>query len=107
MRKKSAEDYLDKLLNSVNDEKARKDKFKDTAKMLQDARNIFETQGSKLVFEEPEEEPVFEEKKSAQEDFLDALLSGAKDTEFGMNRRRADANPMYSPNVEKHPLRGL
>lgn len=101
MRKKSAEDYLDKLLNSVNDEKARKDKFKDTAKMLQDARNIFETQGSKLVFEEPEEEPVFEEKKSAQEDFLDALLSGAKDTEFGMNRRRADANPMYSRRVSK------
>lgn len=101
MKKKSAEDYLDKLLNSVNDQKARKDKFKDTAKMLQDARNIFETQGSKLIFEEPEEEPVYEEKKSAQEDFLDALLSGAKDTEFGMNRRRPDANPMYSRRVSK------
>ena len=101
MKKKSAEDYLDKLLNSVNDQKARKDKFKDTAKMLQDARNIFETQGSKLIFEEPEEEPVYEEKKSEQEDFLDALLSGAKDTEFGMNRRRPDTNPMYSRRVSK------
>ena len=37
MKKKSAEDYLDKLLNSVNDERARKDKFKETAKMIEDA----------------------------------------------------------------------
>lgn len=101
MRKKSAEDYLDKLLNSVNDERERKDKFKETAKMIEDARSIFETQGSKLIFEEPEEEPPYEEKKSAQEDFLDALLSGAKDTEFGMNRKRPDTNPMYSRRVSK------
>ena len=100
MRKKSAEDYLDKLLNSVNDERARKDKFKETAKMIEDARNIFETQGSRLVFEEPEE-VVYEEKRSEQEDFLDALLSGAQDTEFGMNRRRPDTNPMYSRRVSK------
>ena len=34
MKKKSAEDYLDKLLNSVNDEKVKKEKFKETAKIL-------------------------------------------------------------------------
>jgi len=37
MKKKSAEDYLDKLLNSVNDEKEKKEKFKETAKMVEDA----------------------------------------------------------------------
>ena len=102
MRKKSAEDYLDKLLNSVNDEKVKKEKFKETAKMLEDAMQFWE-EGGDMDFEDAEytayEEPV--EKKSGQEDFLDSLLSGAKNTEFGMNKRRPETNPMYSRRVSR------
>lgn len=102
MRKKSAEDYLDKLLNSVNDEKVKKEKFRETAKMLEDAMQFWE-EGGDMDFEDAEykayEEKV--EKKSGQEDFLDSLLSGAKDTEFGMNRRKPETNPMYSRRVSR------
>ena len=102
MRKKSAEDYLDKLLNSVNDEKVKKEKFKETAKMLEDAMQFWE-EGGDMDFEDAEykayEETV--EKKSGQEDFLDSLLSGAKNTEFGMNKRKPDTNPMYSRRVSR------
>ena len=111
MRKKSAEDYLDKLLNSVNDEKVKKEKFRETAKMLEDAMSFWEKEGAYLDFEdasymqnsvtETSEPAVKPEKKSGQEDFLDALLSGAKNTEFGMNKRKPDTNPMYSRRVSK------
>ena len=43
MKKKSAEDYLDKLLNSVNSENDKKDKFKETAKMLEDAMTFWDS----------------------------------------------------------------
>ena len=102
MRKKSAEDYLDKLLNSVNDEKVKKEKFKETAKMLEDAMQFWE-EGGDMDFEDAEYKEYEEtiEKKSGQEDFLDSLLSGAKDTEFGMNKRKPDTNPMYSRRVSR------
>lgn len=103
MKKKSAEDYLDKLLNSVNDEKIKKEKFKETAKMLEDAMHFWEEEGADMDFEEAsyKETPVKEEKKSEQEDLLDALLSGAQNTEFGMNKRKVNPNPMYSRRVSK------
>ena len=103
MKKKSAEDYLDKLLNSVNDEKVKKEKFKETAKVLEDAMHFWEEEGADYDFEEASymQTTVQEEKKSGQEDFLDALLSGAKNTEFGMNKRKPDTNPMYSRRVSK------
>lgn len=103
MKKKSAEDYLDKLLNSVNDEKMKKEKFKETAKMLEDAMHFWEEGGEDMDFEEASymQTPVKEEKKSEQEDFLDALLNGAKNTEFGMNKKRVNPNPMYSRRVSK------
>ena len=102
MRKKSAEDYLDKLLNSVNDEKVKKEKFKETAKMLEDAMQFWE-EGGDMDFEDAayKEYEEMTEKKSGQEDFLDSLLSGAKDTEFGMNKRKPDTNPMYSRRVSR------
>lgn len=103
MKKKSAEDYLDKLLNSVNDEKEKKEKFKETAKMLEDAMSFWDSDIPDSELEEAEYEQLVakESKKSEREDFLDALLSGAKDTEFGMNRRKPDTNPMYSRRVSK------
>ena len=103
MKKKSAEDYLDKLLNSVNDEKEKKEKFKETAKMLEDAMSFWDADIPDSELEEAEYEQLIakENKKSEREDFLDALLSGAKDTEFGMNRRKPDTNPMYSRRVSK------
>ena len=111
MKKKSAEDYLDKLLNSVNDEKVKKEKFRETAKMLEDAMSFWEKEGAYLNFEDASymqatsQKPVQNasqgEKKSGQEDFLDALLSGAQNTEFGMNKRKPDNNPMYSRRVSK------
>ncbi|MBQ8518340.1 MAG: hypothetical protein IJ455_01885 [Agathobacter sp.] len=103
MGKMPAEDYLDKLLNSVNDEKARKEKFKETAKMLDDAMSFWESKGTYLDFEElPErQQAVREERKSEQENILDALLSSAQNTEFGMNKRKPDSNPMYSRRVSK------
>ena len=102
MRKKSAEDYLDKLLNSVNDEKVKKEKFKETAKMLEDAMQFWE-EGGDMEFEDAAYKEYEEttEKKSGQEDFLDSLLSGAKNTEFGMNKRKPDTNPMYSRRVSR------
>ena len=103
MGKMPAEDYLDKLLNSVNDEKARKEKFKETAKMLDDAMSFWESKGTYLDFEElpSRQQAVREERKSEQENILDALLSNAQNTEFGMNKRKPDANPMYSRRVSK------
>jgi len=103
MKKKSAEDYLDKLLNSVNDEKEKKEKFKETAKMVEDAMTFWDTDFADSELEEAEYEQLVakENKKSEREDFLDALLSGAKDTEFGMNKRKPDTNPMYSRRVSK------
>lgn len=103
MKKKSAEDYLDKLLNSVNDEKEKKEKFKETAKMLEDAMSFWDSDIPDSELEEAEYEQLVakENKKSEREDFLDSLLSGAKDTEFGMNRRKPDNNPMYSRRVSK------
>jgi len=103
MGKKSAEDYLDKLLNSVNDEKTKKEKFKETAKMLEDAVHFWEDEDAADDFEEASYMPAIEpeEKKSESEDILDALLSGAKDTKFGMNKRKPDNNPMYSRRVSR------
>lgn len=103
MRKKSAEDYLDKLLNSVNDEKVKKEKFKETAKMLEDAVHFWEDERAAKDFEDASYMPnvVKEEKRSESEDFLDALLSGAQNTEFGMNKKKPDTNPMYSRRVSK------
>ena len=103
MKKKSAEDYLDKLLNSVNDEKEKKEKFKETAKMLEDAMSFWDADIPDSELEEAEYEQLIakENKKSEREDLLDALLSSAKDTEFGMNRRKPDTNPMYSRRVSK------
>lgn len=103
MKKKSAEDYLDKLLNSVNDEKIKKEKFKETAKMLEDAMHFWEEVGEDDEYEEASyaQASVKEEKKSEQEDFLDSLLNGAKNTEFGMNKRKVNPNPMYSRRVSK------
>ena len=103
MKKKSAEDYLDKLLNSVNDEKVKKEKFKEPAKMVEDAMSFWDGNFQDAELEEAEYEQLVtkESKKSEREDFLDALLSGAKDTEFGMNRRKPDTNPMYSRRVSK------
>ena len=103
MRKKSAEDYLDKLLNSVNDEKVKKEKFKETAKMLEDAVLFWEDERAAQDFEDASYMPntVKEEKRSESEDFLDSLLSGAQNTEFGMNRKKPDTNPMYSRRVSK------
>ena len=103
MKKKSAEDYLDKLLNSVNDEKEKKEKFKETAKLVEDAMTFWDTDFADSELEEAEYEQLVakENKKSEREDFLDALLSGAKNTEFGMNKRKPDTNPMYSRRVSK------
>lgn len=103
MKKKSAEDYLDKLLNSMNDEKVKKEKFKETAKMVEDAMSFWDTDFADSELEEAEYEQLVakENKKSEREDFLDALLSGAKNTEFGMNKRKPDTNPMYSRRVSK------
>lgn len=103
MGKKSAEDYLDKLLNSVNDEKMKKEKFKETAKMLEDAVHFLEEDGDDLNFEEASYMAMTEkeEKKSEQEEFLDSLLNGAKNTKFGMNKRTVGSNPMYSRRVSK------
>ncbi len=107
MGKKSAEDYLDKLLNSVNDEKTKKEKFKETAKMLEDAVHFWEDESAAEDFEEASYMPATqpEEKKSGQEDVLDALLSGASNTEFGMNKKRPEPNPsassMYSRRVSR------
>ena len=105
MKKKSAEDYLDKLLNSVNDEKVKKEQFRETAKMLEDAMNFWEESddADDSEYEDAEykahEEKV--QKKSGSEDFLDSLLSGAKNTEFGMNQRKPEVNPMYSRRVSR------
>lgn len=103
MNKQSAEGYLDKLLNSVNDEKVKKDKFKETAKILEDAMNFWENDADDSDFEEAEYKQEFpgKGKASGQEDFLDSLLSGKKNTIFGMNRRRTDTNPMYSKRVSR------
>ena len=103
MRKKSAEDYLDKLLNSVNDEKVKKEKFKETAKMLEDAVHFWEDERAAQDFEDAAYMPtmVKEEKHSESEDFLDALLSSAQNTEFGMNKKKPETNPMYSRRVSK------
>ena len=103
MKKKSAEDYLDKLLNSVNDEKVKKEKFKETAKMLEDAMLFWEDGGADMDFEEASymQAELKTEKKSEQEDFLDSLLMGAQNTEFGMNKKQPNANPMYSRRVSK------
>ena len=107
MGKKSAEDYLDKLLNSVNDEKTKKEKFKETAKMLEDAVHFWEDESAAEDFEEASYMPAVEpeEKKSGQEDILDALLSGASNTEFGMNKKRPEPipgpNSMYSRRVSR------
>ncbi len=102
MKKKSAEDYLDKLLNSVNDEKVKKEKFKETAKMLEDAMSFWEKDGAYLDFEEVENKAAVNgEKRSEQEDFLDALLSGAQNTEFGMNKKKDNPNSMYSRRVSR------
>ena len=49
MGKKSAEDYLDKLLNSVNDEKTKKEKFSDYS------FDYFDTVTTIIGFEESEE----------------------------------------------------
>lgn len=103
MKKKSAEDYLDKLLNSVNDEKVKKEKFKETAKMLEDAVHFWEDERAAQDFEDAVYMPnvVKEEKRSESEDLLDALLSGAQNTEFGMNKKKPEVNPMYSRRVSK------
>lgn len=104
MKKKSAEDYLDKLLNSVNDEKVKKEKFKETAKMLEDAVHFWEDERAAMDFEDASYMPtnvVKEDKHSESEDFLDALLSSAQNTEFGMNKKKPDTNPMYSRRVSK------
>lgn len=103
MRKELAEDYLDKLLNSVNDEKMKKEKFKETVKMLEDAVHFWEDERAALDFEEASyiQTPRKEEKRSEREDFLDALLSGAQNTEFGMNKKRPNQTPMYSRRVSK------
>ena len=118
MKKKSAEDYLDNLLNSVNDEKERREKYKETARMLEDAMNTWETDGVDDAYNSvssehsvmnqeatlskyAKSEKKVKKKKSASENELDDLLSSAKNTEFGMNKRRVDANPMYSRRVSK------
>lgn len=103
MGKKSAEDYLDKLLNSVNDEKTKKEKFKETAKMLEDAVHFWEDESAAEDFEEASYMPALdpEEKKSESENVLDALLSGAQDTKFGMNKKKPEDNPMYSRRVSR------
>lgn len=103
MGKKSAEDYLDKLLNSVNDEKTKKEKFKETAKMLEDAVQFWEDESAAEDFEEASYMPATppEDQKSDSEDVLDALLSGTKNTQFGMNKKRPDTNPMYSRRVSR------
>ena len=103
MGKKSAEDYLDKLLNSVNDEKAKKDKFKQTAKMLEDAMSFWDADipNSELESAEYDQMVADEGNHSGQEDLLDALLSNAKETEAAINKQRADENAMYSRRVSK------
>ncbi|MBQ3558510.1 MAG: hypothetical protein IJA07_03220 [Agathobacter sp.] len=103
MGKKPAEDYLDKLLNSVNDEKVRKEKFKETAKILNDAMSFWDLDEGDLDFQDVSQmQPVQKAPvKSQQEDILDALLSSAQNTEFGMNKRKPDTSPMYSRRVSK------
>jgi len=103
MGKMPAEAYLDKLLNSVNDEKVRKDKFKETAKMLNDAMSFWDLKEDDLNFQDVSHMPPVPKPatRSQQEDILDALLSSAQNTEFGMNKRKPDTNPMYSRRVSK------
>ncbi len=102
MGKMPAEAYLDKLLSSVDDQ-FRREKFKDTARTLEDAANFWEGEDAEQDFKEliNKDKAEKEEKKSEQEDFLDSLLSGAKNTEFGMNKRKPDLNPMYSRRVSR------
>ena len=73
--------------------------------MLEDAMNFWEeSDGTDDSEYEDAEYKAHEEKvqkKSGSEDFLDSLLSGAKDTEFGMNQRKPEVNPMYSRRVSR------
>lgn len=102
MGKLPAEDYLDKLLNSVNDEKIKKEKFKDTVKVFEDANTFWDSEEDLFSFDGTKEKTVVkEEQKSEQENLLDALLSGAQNTEFGMNRRKLDERPMFSRRVSR------
>ena len=102
MGKMPAEAYLDKLLGSVN-EQLKKDKFKDTARTIEDAANFWEGEDAEADFKEliNKDKEEKEEKKSEREEILDALLSGAQNTEFGMNKRKPDDNPMYSRRVSR------
>lgn len=102
MGKMPAEAYLDKLLGSVN-EQLRREKFKDTARTLEDAANFWEGEDAEQDFKEliNKDKEKKEEKKSEKEELLDALLSGAQNTEFGMNKRKPDDNPMYSRRVSR------
>lgn len=97
-----AEAYLDKLLGSVN-EQLRREKFKDTARTLEDAANFWEGEDAEQDFKElvNKDKEEKEEKKSESEELLDALLSGAQNTEFGMNKPKPDLNPMYSRRVSR------
>ena len=102
MGKMPAEAYLDKLLGSVN-EQLRREKFKDTARTLEDAANFWEGEDAEQDFKEliKKDKEQKEEKKSESEELLDALLSGAQNTEFGMNKRKPEENPMYSRRVSR------
>lgn len=102
MGKMPAEAYLDKLLGSVN-EQLRREKFKDTARTLEDAANFWEGEDAEQDFKEliKKDKEQKEEKKSESEELLDALLSGAQNTEFGMNKRNPEENPMYSRRVSR------
>lgn len=102
MGKMPAEAYLDKLLGSVN-EQLRREKFKDTARTLEDAANFWEGEDAEQDFKEliNKDKEQKEEKKSEREELLDALLSGAQNTEFGMNKRKPEENPMYSRRVSR------
>ena len=103
MKKKSAEDYLDNLLYSVNDESVKKEKFKETAKMLEDAMLFWEDGGADLDFDDVEymQSGSAVRKKPGQEDLLDSLLMGAQNTEFGMNKKKPNTSSRYSRRVSK------
>lgn len=116
MKKKSAEDYLDKLLNSVNGEKLKKEKFKETAKLVEDAMTFWDSNTTVAELDGEEDELAEEEitklsekrehkktenKKSDSEDVLDELLSNAKTMEMDISKQRQEAKTMYSRRVSK------
>ena len=74
MGKMPAEAYLDKLLGSVN-EQLRREKFKDTARTLEDAANFWEGEDAEQDFKEliNKDKEQKEEKKSEREELLDAF----------------------------------